>query len=187
MEEMLVSAVAEALGASGAESGGEPLTCLIALPEARPGLPQDIARSMSVAIATAFGWPAAGIHVIQRGHAAGLMAVQLAAQKVAAGEMNVCIAAGVDSYHDPITLDWLDDEGMLMSAENRNGFPPSEAAGACLIATPSYAHAWALPILARIKAAITTIEPHPIHSDGVCVGEGLTAVLNGVAASLALP
>jgi 3-oxoacyl-[acyl-carrier-protein] synthase-1 len=115
------------------------------------------------------------------------MAVQLAAQKVAAGAVEACIVAGVDSYHDQETLKWLDSEGTLMSAANRNGFPPSEAAGACLIATVAYAQGQDLPIFGLINAAVTSKEPYTINSDGVCIGEGLSDALKGVSASIALP
>jgi 3-oxoacyl-[acyl-carrier-protein] synthase-1 len=112
------------------------------------------------------------------------MALHLAAQRIAAGELEICVATGVDSYHDARTLAWLDRHGALMSEQNRNGFPPGEGAGACLIAARSFAEAHELPILARIKAAAIAREPHPSGAAGVCIGEGLTAALNGVSAAL---
>lgn len=163
---------------------GGPLCCLVAVPEARPGLPEYLQETLATAVANTFAWPPISLQVPQRGHAAGLMAMQLAAQQISSGAMDVCIVAGVDSYHDALSLAWLDRQGTLMSEQNRNGFPPSEGAGACLIATRQFAEAHGLPILARIKGAITAREPHPIGTGGVCIGEGLTAVLRGASATL---
>lgn len=187
MEQMLVSAITEALGDKLSTHGGAPVQCWIGVPESRPGLPPDVARSIASVVSKAFAGTPSAIHVLQLGHASGLMAIQVAAQKVSAGEIDICIAAGVDSYYDPNTLEWLDRNGMLMSSENRNGFPPSEAAGACLLATPTTANRYGLPIFASITAATTTLEPHAIRSTDVCIGEGLSSALRGVISSLRLP
>jgi 3-oxoacyl-[acyl-carrier-protein] synthase I len=185
MSQMLLSAVSEGLGAVSTEHERARIACWIGLPEPRLGLPAEIASSISAAASNAFGFSA--IHVLQNGHAAGLMALQAAAQKISLGEADVCIAAGVDSYVAPETLDWLDGNGWLMSSTNRNGFPPGEAAGACLLASRSEAQRLGLPVFATLIAASTTIEPHAIRGKEVCVGEGLTAALRAVVAGLRLP
>ncbi len=187
IEQMLISAIGEALGATLSTHERAPVQCWIGMPAPRPGLPSEIARTASSAVSSAFGLTPSAIHVLPRGHASGLMAIQVASQKVSAGEMDVCVAAGVDSYHDPDTLEWLDRNGMLMSAENRNGFPPSEASGACLVASRSAANGYGLPILASVMAASTAREHHTIRSTEVCIGEGLSAALKGVISSLHLP
>lgn len=183
-EAMLCSAAEEARGAARFD---RPLQYFIAMPEPRPGLPPELARAVASRIANALDAELAAVRVIARGHAAGLMALQLAAQKISSGECSLAIAAGVDSYHEPGTLRWLDGEGRLLSAQNRNGFLPGEAAGACLLATRAAAYEYRLPVLARITAAATTLEPHSIHSAEVCVGAALSAALKDVIASLQLP
>jgi 3-oxoacyl-[acyl-carrier-protein] synthase-1 len=192
MEQLLVSAITEAIAAAVPPDANESLrsarlACLIGIPEPRPGLPSDVAAVLGTAVSDAFAWPLASHQVLQRGHAAGLMALQLAAQRIEAGELDICIAAGVDSYHDARSLAWLDRNGALMSAGNRNGFPPGEGAGACLIAARSFAETHGLPVRARIMAAATAREPHPIGTTGVCTGEGLTAALNGASAAMLPP
>jgi 3-oxoacyl-[acyl-carrier-protein] synthase-1 len=89
-----------------------------------------------------------------------------------------------DSYLDPETLEWLDATGRLSSLENRNGFPPGEAAGACVLATTAVARSYGLPILAKVASTATTVEKIPIRSEGVCIGEGLTTAIKAVASSL---
>ena len=184
IEQMLLSAIREALGAALVTQDRARVACWI-LPEPRPGLPVEIALSISASVSSAFGFSA--VHVLQHGHAAGLMAIQAAAQKISTGEADICIAAGVDSYLAPDTLDWLDSNGWLLSSTNRNGFPPGEAAGACLLANRSSVQRLGLPVLATLIAASTAIEPHTIRSIDVCIGEGLTAALQTVVANLHLP
>jgi 3-oxoacyl-[acyl-carrier-protein] synthase-1 len=187
MEQMLISAIREALKDTLAAYRGAPVQCWIAMPESRPGLPAEAGRLVSSAVSNTFSGTPWTLHVLPRGHAAGLMAMQTAAEKVSIGETDFCVVAGVDSYHDLETLKWLDRHGRLMSSKNRNGFPPSEAAGACLVARRSTANRYGLPILATIMAAATSTEPHAIRSNGICIGEGLSAALKGVASSLRLP
>jgi len=186
-ETMLISAISEALNGRLSISSNMKIACWIGLPEPRPGLSSDMERSLSASIATRFDLHPSTINLLPRGHAAGLMAIQVAAQRISDGELDVCIAAGVDSYHDPDTLEWLDRNGLLMSAVNRNGFPPSEAAGACLLASRTAADRYGLPVLATIAAAATAVEPHPIRSTGVCIGQGLSNAIKSVIDSLQLP
>jgi 3-oxoacyl-[acyl-carrier-protein] synthase-1 len=102
--------------------------------------------------------------------------------------MVVSVTAAVDSYQDVRTLAALDAEGWLMSAINRNGFPPGEGAAACLLASAAAAARLGLPKLGEIVAAGTAVEPIAIRStDAVCTGAGLTAVLRAVIAAPCLP
>lgn len=179
-EAMLISAVSEALGNHIQLAGETRSACWIGLPEPRVGLGTGMQRSLPDAIASRFGIQYTAIKLLPRGHAAGLMAMQRAAQEISDGELDICVVAGVDSYHDPDTLEWLDREGMLLSAVNRNGFPPSEAAGACVLASRTVANRHGLPVLGSLVGATTALEPHPIRSAGVCVGEGLSAAIKAV-------
>lgn len=184
MEHMLISATTDVLASHSLSLAERQVQCWIGLPEQRPGLPDDIQCFVSKAFSSVFGLPPSAVHVLSHGHAAGLMAIQIAAEKISIGETEFCLAAAVDSYHNFDTLSWLDRNGRLMSSKNRNGFPPGEAAAACLLARRSVAEHYGLPILARIIAASTTAEPHAIHSSEVCLGHGLSAALNGVISCL---
>jgi 3-oxoacyl-[acyl-carrier-protein] synthase-1 len=114
------------------------------------------------------------------------MALQAAAQVVSrAGE--IALVIGVDSYHDATTINSLDLHGRLMSERNRSGFPPGEAAGACLLVRRDTAERLDLPAFAYILAGATATEPHPLRSTEPCLGEGLTAVVASVADHLRAP
>lgn len=187
LKQMLLSAVEEACGDRSWLRDSLRVHCWVGLPEPRAGLPQDMASSICSAFASNIGLRASCVHALPRGHASGLMAMQAAADKILSGEADFCLAAGVDSYHDRLTLKWLDSHGSLMSASNRSGFPPGEAAGACLLMKRATAELHGMPILARITAAATSIETCTIRGSGVCVGEGLSAALRGASSSIRLP
>lgn len=163
------------------------IQCWIGTPEARPGLPESLALSVVRAASTAGGFASSAIHVLPVGHASGLMAIQAAAQAIAARETEMALVVAADSYHDAATLEWLDRAGFLMSAENRNGFPPGEAAGACLLASEDAARLHGLPELASIAGAATSFEPNSIRATTVCKGEGLTAAMRAALAGLNAP
>lgn len=182
---LLQAALAQAVEGLGLQ---RPVDCWLGIPQLRDGLEtvdyKQIERNLRSARS---GLPVSALRTLPHGHAAGLMAMQAAAQQIASGEIEVCLAAGVDSYHDAACVKWLDHAGRLMSGSNRNGFPPGEAAAACLLASAPTARRNGWPVLAHLVAAATAKEPEPLGSDGVCVGLGLTAALSSVIASMQRP
>jgi 3-oxoacyl-[acyl-carrier-protein] synthase-1 len=186
MESLLTSALAEALETCPRYDELSP-HCWIGIAEARPGIPRSIGQSISTVVTDVLSIPHTSVHALQQGHAGGLMALQACAQNISKGNVDCAVAAGVDSYCDPHTLEWLDDAGCLLSVGNRNGFPPGEAAGVCFLATSDVAEQLGLPVLATLLAASTVVEAHPIRSSEVCVGEGLAAAIDGVVKASCLP
>jgi 3-oxoacyl-[acyl-carrier-protein] synthase-1 len=176
---LLRAAVAEAMNGLSKIRRGARMPFLIGLPEPRPGLPADLAESLTTRIRSEFA-PT----ILCTGHAAGLMAIEQGARLIASGKAPVCLVGAADSYLNPETLEWLDATGRLSSSENRNGFPPGEAAGACLLATTAVARSHGLPILAQIASTATTVERIPIRSQAVCIGEGLTVAIKAATAPL---
>lgn len=187
MEVLLTSALTEALEGSAMSWPTIGARCWLALPAARPGLTKSLSSRLVSTVVRILGLAATDVQIIQRGHAAGIMGLQLAAGAITAGKIDIGLVLGVDSYHDPDTLEWLDQRGLLMSPSNRNGFPPGEAAGACLLVSESVAGRSQLPVLCRLIATSTALEPRPIGSPDPCIGEGLSAVLKQVIGHLALP
>lgn len=181
IKQLALSAAHEAL--SSVAISAPTLTIFLALPLPRIGLSETYAQRMADAIGALRG---DGIdrldrvHVYPYGHAAGIMALQAAAQKMAAGEIEMALVVAADSYIHAETLEELDAAGRVMSAANRNGFPPGEGAAACVLATRACAERCGLPVLALLVAAATAVEPHPLGSDAVCIGEGLSAVIKTI-------
>jgi 3-oxoacyl-[acyl-carrier-protein] synthase I len=184
IRQLLTSALREATAETRRYRDAGGVLCYVGIPEARPGLPSHLREIVSSAVAETLDIPPSNVRIVEHGHACGLMAMQAAAMKIGRGDTDVCIAAGVDSYHDADTLEWLDRSGFLKSSVNRNGFHASEAAGACLLAGRSAADRLGLPIVARIVGASTSMEAHAIRSRELCIGEGLSAALRGIIAGL---
>lgn len=183
---MLLDAVAEAVPDRTVRRPGWRLECWIGIPAPRPGVGSSLGAAVAAAVAGALDVAPEAVHVLPYGHAAGAMAVQAAAQRVSQGHADLCLAAGADSYVGWDSLEWLDDACRLMSAVNRNGFPPGEGAAACVVAGRRVAQVLAAPALVRIAAAATTIEQQPaLSGDQPCIGVGLTEAIRGAVAGAA--
>ena len=168
---------------------GVSLPIIMGLPEERPGYSTAIGDKLIRQLTISENGPFKFTRVmaLHEGHAAGLMAIEKAAELIQAGQATWCLAGGVDSYMNPDTLEWLDDGGQLMSSENRSGFPPGEGAGFLLLASTAAAEKWKLPVLAWIIATSTAHEEKRIKTETICIGEGLTAAIQGVITKLNLP
>lgn len=159
---------------------------IIGLPDERPGRAADLERVLARALSTTATDAGLPLHVqtISSGHSAGLMALDAAVRRIRAGEIDLCLVGGVDSYNQGETLEWLDNSKQLMSGENRSGFPPGEGAGFCLIASSAFARRASLNSLASVVSVSTTVEKNRIKTDTICLGEGLTAAIRGACAAL---
>jgi 3-oxoacyl-[acyl-carrier-protein] synthase-1 len=162
------------------------IPAIVALPEQRPGRSADLERTLVRDLVATAGELGVTLHVqtLASGHSAGLMALDAAVKRIRAGEIQICLIGGVDSYIQGETLEWLDDNRQLMSAANRSGFPPGEAAGFCLIAASTFAQDASLEPLARVATVSTGFEKNRIKTDTICIGEGLTAAIHGACAPL---
>jgi 3-oxoacyl-[acyl-carrier-protein] synthase-1 len=121
------------------------------------------------------------------GHAAGLIATQAAVAKLSHGSLDACVVAGVDSYIEPLTLEWLESCDQLHSAgplNNAWGFIPGEAGAALLLMRESIAQSLALDALAIVLGVGTAMEPKRIKTETVCIGEALTQAFRGALGSL---
>jgi 3-oxoacyl-[acyl-carrier-protein] synthase-1 len=187
MHELAGSAILEALAVLPRAQPRDPIPVVIGLPEGRPSLPRNLGRQLASRLEAVGPTTLGSITTIAKGHASGLMALAEARRLVQTGEAELCLAGGVDSYLDADTLEWLDSQDQLMSAENRSGFVPGEAAGFCLIASSRAARRERLKFLADVVAVATTKEPNRIKTETVCTGKGLAEAITRVTASLRLP
>jgi 3-oxoacyl-[acyl-carrier-protein] synthase-1 len=161
---------------------------LIGTPEARPGLPEGIEDALGRVVAGAVNAKIpVSTTILPNGHAAGLLAMQYARDLLNARRSRFCLAGGVDSYLTADSLEWMDEEGILKSSKNRNGFPPGEAGGFCLLTTGATAMAFDLPVLGWLETIGTAREPSPIRTATICIGLGLSAAIQQATAPLHLP
>lgn len=188
LEALLFPALDQALEPMAAHLGSAPgMAIALGLPSPRPGLPDDLERQMMGRIKKRYARFFGSAAAFCAGHAAGLVATQAALAKLSQGRLDACVVAGVDSYIEPLTLEWLESCDQLHSAgplNNAWGFIPGEAGAALLLMRESVARTLALDPLAFVLGVGTAMEPKRIKTETVCIGEGLTQAFRGALAAM---
>ncbi|MDH3593378.1 MAG: hypothetical protein OEU09_09465 [Rhodospirillales bacterium] len=146
---------------------------------ARPGLHADAADILLSRLAADNDLPLHGKKriAVSTGHAATLMSIAKALEWIGSGKEDLILVGGVESYFDPDTLEWLDEDKRLHSEANKDGFVPGEGAGFCLLASADFAQRNNLDPFAFVLSGATAEEPSPFVSDDICIGQGMTQVL----------
>ena len=127
----------------------EEIAMFIGTPEPRPGFDKNSLKEIKKE------FNKFDIQLLPNGHASSIVAIEKAGEHLLNGTM-FCLAGGVDSYCNPLTLAWLHANERLKLSGTRFGFIPGEAAGLLLLVKASNAKQQNLPILADILA--TAIE-----------------------------
>jgi 3-oxoacyl-[acyl-carrier-protein] synthase-1 len=148
----------------------------IGIPEFRPGFPEKLQSRLTEEVGKISTSKCVinKLDFVAKGHAAGLMMLETASQKILKGACEFWLVGGVDSYIDPDTLDWLEDNEQVHNPSNAWGFIPGEAASFCLLCLQSTAKKYNLPVKARLVAISTAFEKNKIKTETVCIGQGLT-------------
>lgn len=159
------------------------IRAIIGVPEERPGYPHDL-QSMffeKVEKLSTENYLISEPEILARGHSAGLLGLESASRKIRKNACEFCLIGGVDSYIDPDTLDWLDDNEQVHMPSNAWGFIPGEAASFCLVCSRNTAKKYNLSVRARLTTIANALEENKIKTETVCIGQGLTqAVRNCV-------
>lgn len=160
----------------------------LGLPEERPGWTRNDRELVLDQLARkTFPLKLSPIEMFPYGHAAGVLALDAACRKIQEGRERVCVIAGVDSYLNFETLEWLDHNRQLATPYHRGAFFPGEGAGAVAVASESLVQRYKWTTLGRVRGVGTAIEPNKIKTDTVCVGEGLTACIRKAVAGSQFP
>ncbi len=152
------------------------VSVFIALPEPRPGLSPDLEAAFSNHLESALK---ADIHIDRwrcssTGHAGGILCMEEALSSCTAGVTDFCLIGGVESYLEPETLEWLDDQDQLHSETTIWGFCPAEAAAFVLLATAPAIQSLGLFAPVELISVASATEPNRIKTETVCIGEGLS-------------
>jgi 3-oxoacyl-[acyl-carrier-protein] synthase I len=163
-----------------------PIPVIIGLPENRPGLPEELSAIIEERLMAADNGSAAigNVRTVSKGHSAGLIALETGNKLVLQRASEFCVIGGVDSYLDPDTLDWIEDNEQLHKPSNAWGFIPGEAAAFCLLCSRNTANKYNLPIRAHLVAISTALEKNKIKTETVCIGEGLTQAVRNTLQTL---
>jgi len=176
MGETALQQVCQQLVAYSPNLGQIPL--LLALPQQRPGWTSSDSQTVSTELGNReFSLDFEIAELYPYGHAAGLAALYGAVRKIEAGQTELCVIAGVDSYLEPDTLGWLDQNKQLATTYNRGAFFPGEGAGAIAVASDSAVRRLGLNSLVKVRGIGAATESNLIKTDTVCIGEGLTAAV----------
>jgi 3-oxoacyl-[acyl-carrier-protein] synthase-1 len=149
----------------------------LALPSPRPGLATDLQPKLIRELEGRYSKIFSAISVFPNGHAAGLIALHAVIKKFKENAFDACVVAGVDSFIEPETLEWLEECDQLHGAgplNNAWGFIPGEGAGAILLVRNQILELARLASLAQVLGSGTAFESKRIKTQTVCIGEGLT-------------
>jgi 3-oxoacyl-[acyl-carrier-protein] synthase-1 len=165
------------------------LPVYLGLPEFRPGFTEQDAREVQRGLTKFRELPIdiADVNVSAGGHAAGLSALATATEHIQQGAFEACLVGGVDSYFQPDTMEWLDENRQLAGAVSRSAFVPGEGAGFCLLMAERAWKRLGLSPLARVLGVAIGRETKLIKTSDVCLGAGLTATVKNAVSSLILP
>jgi len=164
-----------------------PAICvLLALPADRPGRPRDLERGFIREFSTSLAAEVAinTVDCCAYGHAGGLVCLERALRRIRSGESDLCLVGGVESYLEPLTLEWLDSINQLHSESTIWGICPGEGAGFCLLASPTLRDRLDLQSTVELLSAGSAHEANLVRTDTVCIGEGLSEAFGTALARL---
>lgn len=179
--ELAVPALREAVLGAG-ERLHAPPALVIATAERRPGL-DAASRGLAEVIAARakLEIDAQRSEVIAVGHAGFAVALQRAVSLLQAAPRAAVIVGGVDTYHHPETLAWLDSECRLHAHEAPNGIVPSEGAAFLVLTSGSG------PALAELTGLSCALEEGSPEGPEPDLGLALQEVVVRAAANKELP
>jgi 3-oxoacyl-[acyl-carrier-protein] synthase-1 len=151
---------------------------LLSLPEAGPGSAANEATVLIADLCKRLGIASFKVMKACRlGHTGMASSLHEASKLLAAGEIEFCLVAGLESHHDPERLDRLDEKWRIKSERNADGYTPGEAAVALLLETAAKASARKAKPLGILSSFGFGKEAQPFASELLSTGEGLAKAL----------
>ena len=128
------------------------VSVFLGLPEERPGWTKEHCQAVKNGLHR-LSMPVEfkPLELFPYGHASGLIALGAACKQIRTGQEELCIVAGVDSYLDLKTLEWLDENKQLATSYHRGAFFPGEGAGAIVVASDTFLRHFRMESLAVIR------------------------------------
>lgn len=153
------------------------LPAFVAVTEMPPGEADPFVRIVAGRLAQQLAPLELDLRIVPQGNAGGFTALQAALAMLELGRDSLCLVVGADSFVDADVLDALDVESRLACSRNRWGFPPGEAAAAVVLAPTAVQRSHRLPLLGELLAVALGHEPHSMHAETPCTGEGLAQAI----------
>jgi 3-oxoacyl-[acyl-carrier-protein] synthase-1 len=125
--------------------------------------------------------PLENARVVDLGHIGLMKAVVDTNELLSTGKLDRVLIVGVDSYLDPLSLDWLAEADALKTPQNSDGTIPGEAGACVMIESEAAAHSRHAKIDAYIeRAALLNIAKYEIlepENIGADLARAVTSVL----------
>ncbi len=147
-----------------AEHGRSAFSAHLALPYAdRAGIDRDswLAFEQDARSHCVIALQTGDVHLLPRGHAAGLLAVEQAAQRLRLEETDMAVVIGIDSLLTAGHLAWLDDRNKLKTDYRPSGLIPGEGAAAVVLERLDDARRRQAPIYGELAAVGAAHEEIP--------------------------
>ncbi len=186
------SAIDEVVGKLGRASSMVPIEVVLALPEARPGMSDraldDLVRRLPVELDASLRarGVTAEFAVGGRGNAGVAAAIERVAQSTGRRDEGLTLVVGIDSFHHPDTLLWL-EHARHFGSDARTAIVPGEAAGCLALAPTRLRKRLGLPWLAAISGVGIANEPCAPDSETGSFGIGMANAIKGALAGVSLP
>jgi 3-oxoacyl-[acyl-carrier-protein] synthase-1 len=116
---------------------------------------------------------------------ASLLAVERAAGRLSAGEIDFALVAAADARTSPEAIAELRAADRIIVSGRSFGLVPGEAAAAVLLASERGLHRLNAPSLGILLSISSAHEPYPMGAGRPCVGTGLTLAASGALSKLA--
>jgi 3-oxoacyl-[acyl-carrier-protein] synthase-1 len=120
------------------------------------------------------------VHVEPRGHASWAFGVGQAGTALGAGQVDLAIVGGVDSYYDPDVVDLWVERRRLFDGENLDSFIPGEGGAFVLLAPRDVTRQLRWSALGRIESVAMCLEVSHSLTNVPSLSLGLTRALEPV-------
>lgn len=149
----------------------------------RPGTSEEVAATIVASVEQDLSIKFHPKHsrVVASGHVAGFEALQEARILLERGGAPACLVCGVDSFLNPTTLHWLDENYRLKTPGNRDGLIPGEAATCLMLQTRPMRD-----LATQVIGIGFGTEQAPNMSDMPLLGRGLTDAVRAALAEAEL-
>jgi 3-oxoacyl-[acyl-carrier-protein] synthase-1 len=128
----------------------------------------------------------ANLDIVSIGHGGAIQAIGQAQAMMSERGMERVIVLAVDSYLDPMTLEWLAEGDRLKTADNPVGLIPGEAGACFLLETRVSAQSRGCSVIASVSTPGQAVEPNHFLSGNLGQGEGLAAAIRNAFAGSSL-
>jgi len=179
MRNMATAAAREALAPwlkTRTHTGASDIFVFISVPPERPGTEAATTRRLAYEIVRElpFDRRAPRCGIAATGHEGALAVLAYALKLIRMGEIEAALVGGVDCYHHPETLRWLEAQNRILTEDQGIGFIPGEGAGFVLLCSDAEARRMNAQAFAEVRAIGRGAEERLWFTTKPNIGQGLT-------------